>query len=173
MKNFLLILALALAVIGAIVSFVGIQKVEKVETTSLDSAAIVKLLKSQTNPSFTSVEQILAYRQDLNKESFIDSVLATMPVETLTDVATVVINKRGSTTQGDIVEEFRQNRQVYTHLHPTATENPANTTPPDQAIQDSINAVLQYVGTTSINYKDTVIDGKPVKQKIVTHVTYE
>ena len=128
MKNFLLILALSLAVIGAIVSFVGMQKVEKIETTSLDSAAIVQLLESQKNPSFTSVEQVLAYRQTLKKECFIDSVMDAMPTETLTDVITVLINKKGSATQADIVEEFRQNKQVYSHLHPTATENPAANT---------------------------------------------
>lgn len=174
MKNFLLVLALSLAVIGAIVSFVGIQKVEKIETTSLDSAAIVQLLESQKNPSFTSVEQVLSYRQAIKKECFIDSVMDAMPVETLTDVVTVLINKKGGATQSDIVEEFRQNKQVYTNLHPTAAQNlPVDNTPPNSTAQDSIDNLLQYVGTTSINYKDTVLNGKPVKMKTVTHVTYE
>ena len=170
MKNFLLVLALALGVIGAVVSFIGIQKTEKVEETYVDSAAVVKLFESQMNPSFTTVEQVLAYKKAVYMRTQEDSIFNTLSPQTLADVTTVVVNKKGSATPSDIVEEFRRNNGVYDNLHPVATE----TTPPDDKIQHAIDSVIEeQVGPMTITYEDTVINGKPKRKKVVTSVTYE
>ena len=170
MKNFLLVLALALGVIGAVVSFVGIQKTEEVEKTYVDSAAVVKLFESQMNPSFTTVEQVLAYKKAVYMRTQEDSIFNTLSPQTLTDVTTVVVNKKGSATPSDIVEEFKKNNGVYDNLHPVATED----TPPDDKVQNAIDSTINSkVGPMSITYKDTTINGRPAREKTVTSVTYE
>lgn len=162
MKNFLLVVALGLAVFCAIVAFATHSKVDKIEKSCLDTTTVLKLSKSE--PTFTSVNDVLQYQQESLLQMEVDSVFNQLEQKTLIDVSTVLLNKGTKCTKKAIVDEFLMNKSVYTNL-PQNTNNEVNETPPNKA--DSTNSSAVY---TSVQYKDTVINGNAAKAEITTRV---
>ena len=82
-----------------------------------DSSYVVELYNSIANPSFSTVEEVVVYRDLQVEKQQMDSIFLNIPQETLETVAKVVINKHGKATAKSIVQEFLLNqKQVYQYI---------------------------------------------------------
>lgn len=117
---------------------------------STDSIVQAAQLKDYFNPTFTSVDSVLKYKRQIEKSNIDDSIIRHMPTETLINVSTVLINKSGSFTKSDLVDEYLKSISIYNNL-PTNLTN---------------NGELQRDTSQYISYKDTTINGN--KTKVIT-----
>lgn len=82
-----------------------------------DSSYVAELYNSVANPSFSTVEEVVVYRDLQVEKQQMDSIFLNIPQETLETVAKVVINKHGKATAKSIVQEFLLNqKQVYQYI---------------------------------------------------------
>ena len=176
MKNFLLGAALVISIVALIAGFASLSGLDRVKKKALDEKAVIQLVQSQSNPEFTSVDQVLVFRSQLSKNTENDSMFIAMGEKTLIDVSSVVINKNKRATQADIINEFKSHPDVYNNLHPTpgTPSRGNNTTSPSIGPDNDEVQVLDPPNTTTeIHYTDTIIDGIKRKVKVVKQMSYE
>lgn len=140
-----------------------------------DSIKIAEAVQNAVDPHFISVADIVEYRENHQFQLEIDSVFFSLPSATVQNVASVLFkSNRDVITKKDIVEEFKQCRNIYEKL-PTTHDI---SKPDSSAKLQSIDRTGTDLGTrpskmTRKTTQDTVINGKPMKVIIETTETYE
>lgn len=132
---------------------------------------------AQVAQEFTNVGEAVAFQTCVQEQYVIDSLFRTMPKQTLHQVATVLINKQplGVFTVKDIVDEFRQHKDVYNNLSPEqpAPKSEAKSEQADNSQPTSTEGMQTEVGKVSYNIQDTVINGKKAEIITKTEIHYE
>lgn len=141
--------------------------------TANDSVLVAQQVEAIVNPQFTTVQEIVDFRQQTNEGFTIDSIFRAIPEQVLHNVASVLIKKNGTVDKKSIVEEYRANSAVYDNL-PATTQQPANTTQEvDLNATDLGNRRSESdVISTSYQYRTDTINGKPVKIQIKKEESY-
>ena len=181
MKKTILGLTLVLSICALVLSGLTTYRVDKMSSPDGDQSAYVDSLvlssvQNTVNPLFSSVEEVLTFR-DLSVEGeSVDSEFNLMPEELLKTVAATIIKREGHASKRSIIYEYRANRQVYDNL-------PMNDDKPHDAItaesssvegnsvrKDSISGPKNEV---RYNQHDTLIGDKTYKVRTKTETTYE
>lgn len=182
MKKALLGLSLVLSIVALILAGFASYKMDKLVSPEGDKSAYVDSLvlesvQNTVNPLFSSVEEVLTFR-DLSVEGeAIDNEFNAMPEELLKTVAGTLIKREGHASKRSIVYEYRANRQVYDNL-PSADNKPNG---PDAITGESSSTEGNSVRKDSVspqnevryNQHDTVVGGKTYKVRTKTETTYE
>lgn len=182
MKKALLGLSLVLSIVALILSGFASYKMDKLVSPEGDKSAYVDSLvlesvQNTVNPLFSSVEEVLTFR-DLSVEGeAIDNEFNAMPEELLKTVAGTLIKREQFASKRSIVYEYRANRQVYDNL-PSADNKPNG---PDAITGESSSTEGNSVRKDSVgpqnevryNQHDTVVGGKTYKVRTKTETTYE
>lgn len=149
---------------------------EAIEEISTESASAT--FNTMANPEFTTVTDVVEYRDNLFEGKSVDSIFESMPEIVLKRVADVCINKSGATDKKQIVKEYQKNRAVYGNMSeqiPTASTTAS--TKDDKTATDSggsdVTKEDSKVFETSYNYYTDTIGGKPVKVRVKTEKLYE
>ena len=71
---------------------------------------------SYTNPTFTSVVDIVCFSDSVCKKFESDSVFRSMDAQVLANVAHVLIYRNGSCTIQDVVDEYLLHKDIYSNL---------------------------------------------------------
>ena len=176
MKNFLLVLALGLAIVATIVSIGAATDAFRAEKTYVDSATVLEMCENHVNPSFSTVGEVVQFRNALIQKAAIDSVLRTMKEKVLVDVSTVCLKKKPKIHLLDISNELYEHQDVYLNLPDTPA--PTNTTTMNTEAAGEITVTTTDGSkpnptpmSRTVYYRDTTINGTPVTLK-VTEETY-
>lgn len=124
--------------------------------SSEDSVHVAEIVKSMQEPtSWSSYAELDEYLKKEADNYYNDSVVATLPCDVLENVVNVLIKKNPNEkfTKRDIANEYWKNKSVYDNL-PKKDELSSS-----KPIHDSISS----------EFKDTVINGVPVKVLRETH----
>jgi hypothetical protein len=124
--------------------------------SSEDSVHVAEIVKSMQEPtSWSSYAELDEYLKKEADNYYNDSVVATLPCDVLENVVNVLIKKNPNKkfTKRDIANEYWKNKSVYDNL--PKKDELSNSKP----IRDSISS----------EFKDTVINGVPVKILLETH----
>lgn len=119
-----------------------------------DSVYVAQLVENYINPSFTSINDVLIYRNNSVEMTQIDELFQSLPEETLRNVTGVCLKQKTSITKRDIVTEYRINKDIYDNLPPAKEE---------KIIREEQKTAENKV---SVTYRTDTVDGKPVKTKI-------
>ena len=177
MKTFLQLFAAAL--LGAVVSVVGLQIYDHVTKQSVDGSGIEMLMDSiasakiadYTNPVFNSTDELLSFRDFYVDDKQLDDIFVQLPEQIIQNVAGVCISKNGSVSKRELVLEYLDNQDVYNNLpNVKAADNPAqsvDTTATD--LGDKRNNII----STSYRYRTDTVNGKPVKIRVTTEEKIE
>ena len=84
--------------------------------TACDSVTVSQTVDAYVNPQFTSVEEVLDFRQQMHENFTIDSIFRTMHEQVLNNVSSVLLKKSGTIDKKSIIEEYRTNSTVYDNL---------------------------------------------------------
>ena len=176
MKTFLQLFAAAL--LGAVVSVVGLQIYDHVSKQSVDGSGIEMLMDSiasakiadYANPVFNSTDELLSFRDFYVDDKQLDDVFVQLPEQIIQNVAGVCISKNGSVSKRELVLEYLDNQDVYNNLPNVKADNPAqpvDTTATD--LGDKRNNII----STSYRYRTDTVNGKPVKIRVTTEEKIE
>lgn len=144
---------MAVVALGLTLGFLAGFVKPKSDIQAVDSVMIDQRVTDAMNPSFTSVEELKVFQQKCIEDYSLDSAFRAMPIETLINVAGVVLNKTGHVCKKSVVGEFKQNSDVYNNLPPQTQQEP-----PAAEEQQLI------VDTSLIKSEiDTVINGEKVQ----------
>jgi len=177
MKTFLQLLAAAL--LGAVVSVVGLQIYDRATKQSVDGSGIEMLMDSiasakiadYTNPVFNSTDELLSFRDFYVDDKQLDDVFVQLPEQVIQNVAGVCISKNGSVSKRELVLEYLDNQDVYNNLpNVKAGDNPAQ--PVDTTATDLGNKRDNII-STSYRYRTDTVNGKPVKIRVMTEEKIE
>lgn len=137
-------------------------------------------VQNYINPLFTSVDEVLTFRDLTVEGQSIDDAFNSMPENVLKNVATVCINRDGHVSKRGIVYEYRTNSAVYNNLpaSDTTSQNDTITVNPNLGTSaggqpyrpDSASLPMNE---TTYSQHDTTIGGKNYKVRIKTEKTYE
>lgn len=126
---------------------------------------IVADIQSYMNPSFANATDFVAYANEVCVERQIDSVLSTIPVESIAQIADVAIRKYGSVDRRLFWKEYIANYDnVYKYLDknspplsdptalPSQSANQSAPVSPSTAIRNDtiVNATIVNQGTTTV-----------------------
>ena len=145
----------------------------EIEEISTESASAT--FNTMANPEFTTVTDVVDYRDNLFEGKSVDSVFESMPEIVLKRVADVCINKSGATDKKQIVKEYQKNRTVYGNMSeqiPSSASTKDDKTATDSGGSD-VTKEDSKVFETSYNYYTDTVDGKPVKVQVKTEKSYE
>lgn len=128
---------------------------------------------------FENLKAVIDYQQWLVESYTIDSVFRAMPVQVLTNVTQVLLNRQGPGFDIDeIVDEYRSHIDIYNNLEsPVALESSNNTNNENavmegqRATESDTNDTIK-VGRVYYNFKDTVVNGKKARIITKTETTY-
>ena len=137
----------------------------------VDSATVSSQIEGYINPQFTSTSAMLEFHAQDVKGYEIDSTFRAMPVEILTNVSNVLLNKSGVVCKKAVVEEYLANRQVYDNLKQPTSTNAAETNT-DASDSGDKSTPSDEAFKTDISYRTDTIDGKPVKVQIKKEERY-
>lgn len=141
MKDFLL--GLLAAIIIAAIGFFGYKAITSTQSNTKDVQDEEVVYTAYENIFTTSMDAV-QYRRHLFIEHMYDSVFISMSPEIVEQVAYVLLEKDGQTTQEDIVDEYLSNFTVYDALakkRRCEEKELQDTLPPVKTI-DSINNKL-------------------------------
>lgn len=155
--KFITSLAIIVIAIVAVIWVTGNTVLPKNDKfSSEDSVQVAEIVKSMQEPtSWSSYAELDEYLKKEADNYYNDSVVATLPSDVLENVVNVLIKKNPNEkfTKRDIANEYWKNKSVYDNL--PKKDELSNSKP----IHDSISS----------EFKDTVINGVPVKVLRETH----
>lgn len=141
---------------------------------SADSTMIAERVEAIINPQFSSVDELIEFRQQTEVGYAIDSTFRVIPEDVLKNVAEVMLKKGVIITKKSVVEEYRAHNGVYDNL-------PVQ---PSTEIKDSTKSIdlnatdlgtrqdKEDVFSTTFRFITDTIDGKPVKVQIKEERSY-
>lgn len=150
------------------------------DTEYVDSLATATV-QNMINPLFSSVDEVLVYR-DLSVEgNVIDLEFNDMPESILKNVAGVIIKREGHASKRSIIYEYRANKQVYDNLPATQKNETSTLETVEQKSASSMegNSVTKVdspaapADETRFQQRDTTINGKTYKMRTKTEIMYE
>lgn len=177
MKTFLQLFAAAL--LGAVVSVVGLQIYDHATKQSVDGSGIEMLVDSiasakivdYTNPIFNSADELLSFRDLYVDNKQLDDIFVQLPEQIIQNVAGVCISKNGCVSKRELVLEYLDNQNVYDNLpNVKAADNPVQSV--DTTATDLGNKRDNII-STSYRYRIDTVNGKPVKIRITTEEKIE
>ena len=175
-----------IAFLLSLVAFVGVvytySKVQNAgllgkgdATTKYVDSVATETVQNMINPLFSSVDEVLVFRDLSSEGEAIDAEFNLMPEELLKTVAGTIIKREGHASKRSIIYEYRANRSVYDNLPAPATDT-AEPIEKDPGCVEGNPATTESKGPSGeVRYtqKDTTIDGKSYKMHTKTDVTYE
>lgn len=111
-----------------------------------DSLMITRMVESIDNPTFTNVDDAMAYIHGEKQYRTTDSIFFSIPQKVIPDIISVLQKNHESVTKANISDEFANNKRIYLNL-------------PDKP--DVKQAEMPNIPNTRV--VDTVIDGKKYK----------
>lgn len=177
MKTFLQLFAAAL--LGAVVSVVGLQIYDHATKPSVDGSGIEMLMDSiasakiadYTNPVFNSTEELLSFRDFYVDDKQLDDVFVQLPEQIIQNVAGVCISKNGNVSKRELVLEYLDNQDVYNNL-PNVKGADNHAQPVDTTATD-LGDKRDNIISTSYRYRTDTVNGKPVKIRVTTEEKIE
>ena len=178
MKTFLQLFAAAL--LGAVVSVVGLQIYDHATKQSVDGSGIEMLMDSiasakvadYANPVFNTIDEVISYRDLYTDDKQLDEIFVQLPEEVLKNVAGVCISKWGIVSKREIALQYLEDKQgsnIYDNLPVPNTQNNSTDTSTTAGPGDKPDNII----STSYRYRDDTINGKPVKVRIKTEEKIE
>lgn len=173
MKNFILVLALGLAIVATIVAVGVAADVHNIKKDFVDSTAVAEMQSAQVNPEFSTVDDVLQFRYNLITDRSTDSAVIAMSEKTLVDVSTVCLKKKNKIHLHDIVNELLQNRDVYLNLPdtPPSSKPTTDSAAPGTTITPTDGSIAPPEPMSrTVSFKDTIVNGKHVLLKITAEL---
>lgn len=145
---------------------------EKPLTEAAIDSIVQKSLTEMLNPTFDSVDDVIAYRVISEDIKQTDSIFNYLPDATVEYVSNVLFNRKEPLNKKSIVHEYQINRNVYDNLplppvadtqknQSTSTESPIAELKLEKEENTTVTEAPQTrVGNVTISTKDTTIDGK-------------
>lgn len=180
MKKTILGLTLVLSICALVLSGFTAYRVDKMSLPDGDQSAYVDSLvlssvQNTVNPLFSSVEEVLTFR-DLSVEGeSVDNEFNLMPEELLKTVAGTLIKREGHASKRSIVYEYRANREVYDNLPQPQSQPDVDATTSAASTSAGGMPYKQDSVPTEVTYTqhDTTINGKVYKVRTKTEKKYE
>ena len=141
-----------------------------------DSVRIAQLFENLSTPQFSTVNEVIEYRNNVMLQDSIDAMFMSLPEEKLVNVVSVLIKKNFATiTKKDILDEYVRCRNVYDNLPSTSDKVTSASESKDVNLgsTDLGNRRSDSVVSTSYSFRTDTINGKPVRVKIKTEESYE
>lgn len=131
-------------------------------TADSDSTYVAEQVDAKLNPSFVSPAMLIDYQQSMIEEIETNEMFLDMSPALIANVATVCINKNGSVTVKQLIDEYRANQAVYDNLSTTPS---LGTLEPQSVTEEQQLPVVPDSGVKKLKATqiDTVIDGKHVE----------
>lgn len=178
MKNFLT--ALVGCILGSLLTLGGVYTYEKtagpigVEPESIYQYAdsvVYQVVANYNNPSMETVDEVVLLQDFMAGELADATIFTSMPPEVLKNVATVCIERNGSTSKSSIVTEYTSNKDIYDNLPNTKNKiaHEVDTTGTDLGSRSKHDKII----STSYKYRTDTINGKPVKIMVRTEESVE
>ena len=149
-------LAFILSCIGVVVlsavTSLGVHNYLSQNEDSIEKATVnvelSELAEQVTNPKWSTVEEVLQFRQQMQETAAYDSLFLSIPTSVLGNIAQVVIGRSPGATKRDIVEEYERNYDsVYKYIKVTSSQ------PSGPSHSDTLSVPKQ-------KQVDTIINGK-------------
>ena len=183
MKKLILGLTLVLSICALALSGFTAYKVDKLslsdDKASYVDSLVLSSVQNTVNPLFSSVDEVLTFR-DLSVEGeSIDNEFNLMPEELLKTVAGTLIKREGHASKRSIVYEYRANRTVYDNLPVPTQDSNDSKSATDGTTGASSAGGMPYsrldTVPTEVEYSqhDTTINGKTYKVRTKTEKKYE
>lgn len=141
-----------------------------------DSVRIAQLFENLSTPQFSTVNEVIEYRNNVMLQDSIDAMFMSLPEEKLVNVVSVLIKKNFATiTKKDILDEYVRCKNVYDNLPSTSDKVTSANESKDVNLgsTDLGNRRSDSVVSTSYSFRTDTINGKPVRIKIKTEESYE
>ena len=122
-------------------------------TEYVDSVDLYKTLGQMSNPTFKSLDDVSSYYQKEKDARMLDSTFFALPLETVTNVYSVLVRNNVTPTKESIAKEYLDNVRVYSNL------------PKNEDIYEAFNNGSPDIPNDIPNTVtvDTIINGKHVK----------
>lgn len=89
---------------------------EETEEPENDSAWLYEELQQVTNPTFSSLEEIMVYRQSMIDANTTDSIFVSLSDPIIRNVTAVVLKNYKEVSKASIVDEYLRNKRIYDNL---------------------------------------------------------
>lgn len=129
------------------------QRQQHSMTEYVDSVDLYKTLEQTSNPTFKSLDDVSSYYQKEKNARMLDSTFFALPLETVTNVYSVLVRNNVTPTKASIAKEYLDNVRVYSNL-------PKNKDVHESLNDDTSDIPDDIPNTVAI---DTIINGKHVK----------
>lgn len=155
----------------------GVYPDDGVTKEYVDSA-VAAGVQNYINPLFSSVDEVLVFKDLTAEGQAVDDAFNAMPEDVLKNVAAVCIKREGHISKRGIVYEYRANSAVYNNL-PTSTDTTSKDTVTANPNLGTSAGGQPYrpdtlpVNETTYTQHDTTIGGKTYKVRTRTEKTYE
>lgn len=122
-------------------------------TEYVDSVDLYKTFEQVSNPTFKSLDDVSSYYQKEKDARMLDSTFFALPLETVTNVYSVLVRNNVTPTKESIAKEYLDNVRVYSNL------------PKNEDIHEAFNNGSPDIPNDIPNTVtiDTIINGKHVK----------
>lgn len=149
MKRLFTVMSASLIALLSILIFgsCDVKQKFKQEILKEDSLMVRNMMEAVDNPTFTSVDDVMAYYHGEMQYRAQDSVFFSIPQSVIPDIISVLQKNHDPVTKESIANEFESNKRIYLNL-PNKPDAHEVLTPPD-------------IPNTKI--VDTVIDGKKTR----------
>ena len=132
--------------------YVGTPEEEEPEN---DSVWLYEELQQVTNPTFSSLEEIMVYRQSMIDANTTDSIFVSLSDPILRNVTAVVLKNYKEVSKTSIVDEYPKNKRIYDNLLsaefvPAPPEEKKETVEPPSEIKYKVDTVGDKVVLTKI-----------------------
>lgn len=128
-----------------------------------DSLYVANAIEEAVNPSFSTVQDILSYQQEVIYDYSTDEIFRNMPEDVLSNVASICVKKFGQFEKADIVRTYMASKDIFDNLPSSPIANDASS--PDTTTQETANV--------SYRYEIDTVDGKPVYTRVKEERTHE
>lgn len=183
MKHLILGLALVLSICASILSGFTVYKMDKLslsnDKTSYVDSLVLSSVQNTVNPLFSSVDEVLTFRDMSVEGEAIDNEFNLMPEELLKTVAGTLIKREGHASKRSIIYEYRANRSVYDNLPVQSQDSDSKNATDGTTGAASSAGGMPYSRLDSVPTKveysqhDTTINGKTYKVRTKTETKYE
>jgi serine phosphatase RsbU (regulator of sigma subunit) len=125
------------------------------ETVVIFDSLVAQAIANHMNPEFSEAQGVLDLRSDILQDRKIDSILVTLPEQTVYNIASVCKKKHKQFTLADFYDEYNDNKNVYDAL----PVRPVDVTVKEQQPAMEEPRVTKDETLVSATYKDTMIGG--------------
>ena len=137
---------------------------EVIDKEDVDSI-VAESVTNYINPLFSSVDEVIEFRNVTMDSELIDQAFLEMPEDVLRNVVSVCLKRDGYASKRSIIYEYRANADVYNNL-PKNQNDTSSAATDTSSVQKGTSAGGEPYRQDSIKTKDTInLNGK----KYVSH----